>query len=261
MHPLKSLFLLLVVLVLFNSCRLLPGNTTGGANTSSFQVKRDTVTLLDQTRNRKVPVALYTPQAGGTHRPVVLVSHGYSFNRPGSYLHYAYLAETLASKGYWVVSIQHELPTDSLLPTTGTPQVVRRPFWERGADNIEFVLHYLQQTRPALDFNQVTLLGHSNGGDMVALFPQKYPHQVAKIITLDNRRMALPRTKKDPQVYSLRSSDQVADAGVLPTPEEQKRLGMTIIALPRTIHNDMDDHATAAQRQEINEHLLRFLQK
>lgn len=208
-------------------------------------------------------MALYTStQAAARFRQqVVLVSHGYYYNRPGSYLLYSYLAEKLASRGYFVVSIQHELPTDSLLPTTGIPQVVRRPFWDRGADNMLFVLRYLKQSRPALDFKHVTLIGHSNGGDMVALFPQKYPHEVAKIITLDNRRMALPKTKKSPQVYSLRSSDQVADEGVLPTLEEQKRLGMTIISLPHMLHNDMDDHATAEQRQQINDYILSFLQK
>jgi predicted dienelactone hydrolase len=210
-----------------------------------------------------VPVALYgvATEAAIPHQKVVLLSHGYYQNSPGSYLRYSYLAEQLASRGYLVVSIQHELPTDSLIPATGSPQVVRRPFWDRGVDNILFVLHHLKQSRPSLDFHHVALIGHSNGGDMVALFAQKHPHLVAKIITLDNRRMALPRRKNHPQVYSLRSSDQAADKGVLPTPREQKRLGMTIIPLLHTMHNDMDDRATGAQRQKINEYILGFLEQ
>lgn len=194
------------------------------------------------------------------HQKVIVLNHGYYQNSPGSYLRYSYLAENLASNGYLVVSIQHELPTDSLIPATGTPQVVRRPFWDRGVDNIMFVLHHLKQARPALDFKHVALIGHSNGGDMVALFAQKHPNLVAKIITLDNRRMALPRTTT-PRVYSLRSSDQVADVGVLPAPEEQKRWRMTIIPLLHTRHNDMDDKASAAQRHEITTYVLGFLQK
>lgn len=60
-----------------------------------------------------------------------------------------------------------------------------------------------------------------------------------KIISLDNRRMELPRTKQ-PRIYSLRSSDQPADEGVLPTIEEQEKFGIKIIKLPNTIHNDMN---------------------
>jgi hypothetical protein len=72
--------------------------------------------------------------------------------------------------------------------------------------------------------------------------------------------MPLPRVKK-PKLYSLRSSDQQADEGVLPSEAEQRQLGIAIVKLPNTIHNDMDDHATAAQRDEIRKHLLSFLRK
>ncbi|MNL78552.1 hypothetical protein D3C87_2049720 [compost metagenome] len=72
--------------------------------------------------------------------------------------------------------------------------------------------------------------------------------------------MALPRTKK-PSVYSLRSSDQPADEGVLPAETEAKKLGMKIIKLPATIHNDMDDGGTAAQQAEINGYILQFLKE
>ncbi|MBK7227195.1 MAG: hypothetical protein IPH96_17950 [Saprospiraceae bacterium] len=86
---------------------------------------------------------------------------------------YTYLTEYLAAKGFFVVSIQHELATDSLLPLKGNPQIVRRPFWARGADNILFVINELKRTNPDLDFNHISLIGHSNGGDMTALFPRK----------------------------------------------------------------------------------------
>jgi hypothetical protein len=73
--------------------------------------------------------------------------------------------------------------------------------------------------------------------------------------------MALPRTKKKPKEYSLRSSDQPADEGILPTSQEQKQLGMTIIKQPGTIHNHMNDHATPPQRKEMNAYILSFLQQ
>ena len=157
-----------------------------------------------------------------------------------------------------MVSIQHELATDDLLPLTGNPQIVRRPFWERGADNMLFVINELKKTNPDVDFTHLTLVGHSNGGDMTALFPQKYPNMVDKIVTLDNRRMKLPRTKKV-KVYSLRSSDQAADEGVLPTEKEIKKYTFKIVNLPHTTHNEMDDHATTEQRKEIQTYILSFI--
>jgi dienelactone hydrolase len=227
-------------------------------NKSVFSVALDTLTLLDQTRKREIPIAIYKPQT--KHPQIVLISHGYNQNEGRPYLGYSDLANFLASKGYFVVSIQHERPTDSLVPDKGIPQVVRRPFWERGADNILFVINDLRKSHPELDFKHIALIGHSMGGDMTALFPQKYPNIVDKIITFDNRRMALPRTKV-PKVYSLRSSDQPADAGVLPTEAEQKKYGITIRNLPNTIHNDMCDNATDKQREEIRNYVLKFLKE
>jgi predicted peptidase len=219
----------------------------------------DTLKLFDQSRQREIPIAIYKPKTNIIEKQkVVIFSHGYGQNKGGDYLAYSYLTEFLASKGYFVVSIQHELATDSLLPLTGNPQIVRRPFWERGTDNILFVIKELQKTNPDLDYKHITLIGHSNGGDMTALFPQKYPNVVEKIITLDNRRMLLPKTKKV-KVYSLRSSDQLADEGVLPTEGEVKKYRMKIVKLANTTHNEMDDNANNEQRKEIQNYTITFL--
>ena len=93
---------------------------------------------------------------------------------------------------------------------------------------------------------------------MSMLFGSKYPALVDKVISLDNRRVPLPRTNH-PGIYSLRSADQPADEGVLPTPEEQKKYGMEIIKLNHTMHNDMDNDATEEQRNEINKYIFGFL--
>ena len=166
-------------------------------NKSHYKFSFDTLKIYDQSRQREIPIAIYKPTSEVTEKQkIVIFSHGYGQNKGGDYLAYSYLTEFLATKGFLVVSIQHELSTDSLLPLTGNPQIVRRPVWERGADNILFVINELKKTNPDLDFKHITLIGHSNGGDMTALFPQKYPNIVEKIITLDNRRMALPKSKK-----------------------------------------------------------------
>ncbi|KAA5537501.1 alpha/beta hydrolase [Taibaiella lutea] len=253
------MYCLILVIPFLTSCSTAKNNVTNGKEVTA-ETSLDTLTLFDKARNRQIPVAFYASKAAGINKKqrVVIVNHGYGQNYGGSYLSYSYLSAYLAAKDFFVVSIQHELPTDSLIPSEGIPQIVRRPFWDRGADNILFVINELKKSHPNLDFKHITLIGHSNGGDMTALFPQKYPGIADKIITLDNRRMALPRTKH-PKVYSLRSSDQPADEGVLPTEKEQKEFDIKIIKLPNTIHNDMDDDATEQQRKEITDYVIGFL--
>ena len=250
--------IIFILLCAIHSAYPLIGQTLN--NSLTYSVSFDTLKLFDQARQREVPIAIYKPKnyKSNNEQRIILLSHGYGQNKGGSYLEYSYLTEYLAAKGYFVVSIQHELPTDSLIPSTGIPQIVRRPFWDRGADNILFVLNELKKTNPELDYKHITLIGHSIGADICALFPQKYPNIVYKIITLDNRRMALPKTN-DVKVYSLRSSDQKADEGVLPTEEEQKKFGIKIIKLENTMHNDMDDHANNEQREEIINYIMTFL--
>jgi pimeloyl-ACP methyl ester carboxylesterase len=250
----KIIFILSFVLLTCGS------TINNAANNLQSLVSLDTIKLFDQSRQREIPIAIYKLKTDKKikNQKVVILSHGYNQNEGRPYLGYSDLANFLASKGYFVVSIQHERPTDSLIPDKGIPQIVRRPFWDRGADNILFVINELKKSNPDLDFKHITLIGHSMGGDMTALFPQKYPNIVYKIITFDNRRMALPRTTY-PKVYSLRSSDQKADEGVLPKEEEIKKFNMKIIKLPNTIHNDMCDNANDEQRKEINNYVWKFL--
>jgi len=220
----------------------------------------DTVTWYDSARQRRVPIAMYKPESKKKHKkiPLVIFSHGYGENQGGDYLIYSYLNENLAQNGYFVASVQHELPTDDLLPVQGIPQIVRRPFWDRGVENIQFVINELIRRDYKLDFEHITLIGHSNGGDMTALFAQKYPGRVYRIITLDNRRMALPLQT---HVFSIRSSDQPADEGVLPSPENLSKFKITVVKLSSTKHNEMDDDANAMQRKEINSYLINFMKR
>jgi predicted peptidase len=255
----RMIYMQIVLCFIILSCQS-NSKTIGKANKLAYEVRLDSVSMFDNDREREVPVTFYLPKADKkiTKQQIVVFSHGYYQNGAGSNRKYSYITEKLASEGYFVASIQHELPTDSLISKTGIPQIVRRPFWDRGADNILFVIEQLKQSNPDLDFKHITLIGHSNGGDMTALFPQKYPDVVIRIITLDNRRMLLPRTKQV-KIYSIRSSDQVADDGVLPSEVEMKMFNIKIVKLTNTIHNNMDNNANEAQRKEINDYILSFL--
>ena len=135
---------------------------------------------------------------------------------------------------------------------------MRKPIWERGCENILFTINEFKKTNPELDYKHLILIGHSNGGDITMLFANKYPNLVDKIISLDNRRVEFPKTSQ-PKIYSLRSSDQIADEGVLPTIEEQEKFKIKIIKLKNTIHNDMTDNATEKQKAEMNKYIMEFL--
>lgn len=218
----------------------------------------DTLTWFDQQRHRKIPIAIYSDELDIAHKIPVILNHGYGKNRGGDYLTYSYLANALAAKGYFVVSIQHELPTDELMPTTGKPQEVRLPFWERGAQNILFVIGGMKTKFPQLDYGKLALVGHSNGGDTIMLFGQKYSTWADKIISLDNRRMALPRTKK-PQIYTIRSSDFPADEGVLPEEAERKALSITV-EFSNVPHNNMGDSGSEVEKRYLIGKVLKHLQ-
>lgn len=211
---------------------------------------------VDAARHRSVPVTIYTVPAAATLKlkPAIL-SHGYGAKSTD----YGFIARDLATHGYYVVSIQHEVPGDAPLPTTGSPYETRMPSWRRGVENILFVLGELKKTQPGLDFDHVLLVGHSHGGDTSMLLAREHPTLVDTVISLDNRRMPWPRTAR-PRLFSIRSSDQRPDDGVIPTADEQARFGMQIVTLPATRHDDMWDGATAAQKAEILGHLERLLQ-
>ena len=251
----RYLLYLVLLIISLSSCSVSQHtySTKGG-----FDVQLDTNRLFDQSRQREIPVALYQPITNETYQKIVIFSHGYGHNYQKNYLVYSYLTNYLASKGYFVVSIQHELPTDSILPFTGIPQVVRLPFWERGVENIQFVINSLKTSNPSLDFEHITLIGHSNGGDMVALFPSIYPNYVERIITLDHLRVPLPM-EEHLSVFSLRSNDKYADTGVLPSEIEQQSFGIKIIKLEQVNHNNMNDFAKKSQKKLILSYINDFM--
>lgn len=211
--------------------------------------------FTDAATHRPIPVRVYAPMGRGPEGlKIALLNHGYGIRNK----RYAFVARNLVAHGYLVLSLQQTLASDALLPTTGDPYTVRRPYWERGVHSMLVVLKDLPRRYPALDTLHTLLVGHSYGGDMVALFAQEHPRRVQKVISLDNCRMPLPR-QAAPQLLSLRSSDQTADPGVVPTPAEQAAFHIRIVQLPATPHGSMCDAATATQQQEMNQYISAFL--
>jgi predicted dienelactone hydrolase len=218
-------------------------------------VQTEDLALVDATRARSVPVVVYSAPGGIAPKSrIAILSHGYG----GKSTDYSFIATALAARGFLVASVQHEVPGDQPLPTTGKPAEVRRPSWQSGVANLRFAIRELKARYPAVDWGSLVLIGHSHGGDTAMLFATETPGEVSAVISLDSRRMPFPRVPR-PRILSLRSSDQVADDGVLPTPEEQTKFGIRLVKLPATIHNDMWDGATDVQKSEMLAPILEFL--
>ncbi|MBC7488314.1 MAG: alpha/beta fold hydrolase [Cytophagaceae bacterium] len=227
----------------------------------TIPVKEERLELYDYSRSRSIPVALYLPDSVSLKQKLVIFNHGYAENQGTPYLSYNYLNSFLAQHGYLVVSIQQELPTDDPLPMNGNLREKRMPNWENGLQNILFVVKELKSRMPNIDDKRYNLIGHSNGGDISMYFATEYPKKISKVISLDNRRMPLPKIDSL-KVYSIRSNDLPADDGVLPTPAQQINYGMTIVTLPNTKHIEMSDEtATEEQKKEIREYVLKFLEE
>lgn len=216
-------------------------------------IKTDTLNLYDSNRTRLIPVLLYyenMKQDKDLKLVVLTPGHGIKNSE------YAYISRNLAMQGYVVASVQYELPQDEEINGTRNAEALH-PGWEYHVKSILYVLQYLKSKHPHLDCQNLTLIGHSMGGDIVLLFAQENPEMVRKVISLDNGHMPLLRTKK-PQIFSLRAITTHPDPGVLPTPGEQEEYHMQIVTLKDVTHMDMC-FGTARQKEEINRYITEFL--
>lgn len=214
--------------------------------------------LFDSSRERTIPVEVYEPEAGSgctahDRCPVAIISAGYGV----AHTRYRFIARAYLDLGYLVVAVRHELPGDPPLSVSGDLYETRKENWSRGAQSLRVVRRTLKDRFPRFDFDRVTLVGHSNGGDISAWLANHDPDIVSALVTLDHRRVALPRDQALP-VLSFRAGDFPADAGVIPDSEEQEALGMCIIELPKARHNDMSDEGPEWLRRRIYNAILSY---
>lgn len=221
------------------------------------------IKLTNAQRKREVPVAVYLPLNAklctkASLCKVVMLNHGYGVK----HTEYSYLAQTFAEQGMLVVSIQHDLPGDPLLAMEATSEgdIVKllTPVWQRGAEAMMFVRESLKPRYELYDWKRVMVVGHSNGGDIAAYLANSLPQEVSALITLDHRRVPLPR-RALPRVLTLRSSDMQADEGVLPNEAEQKSLNIAVVQLADAKHNDMADDGPDAVKAQIVAQVQRFV--
>jgi pimeloyl-ACP methyl ester carboxylesterase len=159
-----------------------------------------------------------------------------------------------------VASVQQDLPTDPPLVTkVGLPYVGREPIYERSEANILFVREQLKKLQSNADYDHLTLVGHSNGGDVSMFFAKKHPDLVSKVVTLDNLRVPFVLSNKM-KILSFRSKDPnfKTDPGVLPTPQQAKQDGIDIVNT-QFQHTWMSDRGPDSAKETIQAALDHFL--
>jgi hypothetical protein len=240
--------------------------TFGYFTASKWAIHHKTLTFNDPLRSdRNVTVELAVRRdremeamAEMIDLPVAILSHGNTVKST----EYSFLANAFAARGYMVVSIQHDLATDDPMVTqAGTEYVGRRPQYNRGIANIMFAIDEMKKAYPNADYHRLTLIGHSNGGDISMYFARLHPDMVKKVVTLDNLRVPFLTDGKI-RILSFRSRDPVfkADPGVVPNDDVCAKAGIEVVRT-QFQHNDLSDRGPEQAKAYIEAKVHQFLDK
>jgi hypothetical protein len=231
---------------------------------SKWAIRHETLTYYDATRdNRPVAVDIAVrwdkemqANAGMFKLPVAILNHGNTVK----FTEYSFLANVFAMRGFMTLSIQHDLPTDAPMVTkVGELYVGRLPQIQRGIANIRFAVEEMKKVAPNADYDHLTMVGHSMGGDISVYFAKMYPDQIKKVVTLDNLRVPFMTDGKF-KILSFRSKDPVfkPDPGVVPDEEIREKAGITVVNTGFQ-HNDMRDTGPDQAKASIQDMLDKFL--
>jgi hypothetical protein len=230
---------------------------------SAWAIRHETIALFDAQRGRLVAVDIAVRRdsemkamAGLSTLPVAVVNHGNTVRNT----EYSFLANVLALRGYLVLSIQHDLPTDEPLVTkVGELYVGRLPVYERGVANILFAVGEMRQRITYADYDRLMMVGHSNGGDISMFFAKEHPDMIKRVVTLDNLRVPF-LTQAKFKILSFRSKDPnfVPDPGVVPDDDECAKTGINVIKTGAQ-HTDMTDRGPDEVKAKIQDVLDQFL--
>jgi hypothetical protein len=238
--------------------------TVGYFTASKWAIRHETLTFYDPARDNR-PVAVdvavrrdkeMQANAGMITLPVAILNHGNTVK----FTEYSFLANVFAARGYEVVSIQHDLPSDPPMVTkVGELYVGRLPQYQRDIANIRFAIDEMQKVQPNADYDHLTMVGHSMGADVSLYFAKMYPDKIKKVVTLDNLRVPFMTDGKF-KILSFRSKDPVfkPDPGVVPTDEICEKAGITVVRTGFQ-HNDMRDTGPDEAKTSIQDTLDKFL--
>jgi len=231
---------------------------------SKLAIRHETIAFHDPERDNRlvaVDVAVRRDKEvqanmGLIKLPVAVLNHGNTVK----HTEYSFLANIFAARGYLVISPQHDLPTDPPMVTKpGEIYVGRLPQIQRGVANIKFAVEEMKKVEPNADYDKLTMVGHSMGGDISMYFAKQYPEEIKKVVTLDNLRVPF-LTEGKFKILSFRSKDNVfkPDPGVVPDAEQCEKAGITVVDTGFQ-HNDMRDTGPDTAKSSIQTMLDKFL--
>src|SRR5471032_1137547 len=231
---------------------------------SKWALRHETIMFTDASRdNRPVEVNVAVRRdkemqanAGMITLPVAILNHGNTVK----FTEYSFLANVFAARGYLVVSIQHDLPTDAPMVTkVGELYVGRLAQYQRDITNIKFAIEEMKKVQANADYDRLTMVGHSMGADVSLYFAKMYPDKIKKVVTLDNLRVPFMTDGKF-KILTFRSKDPQfkTDPGVIPPEEVREKSGITVVQTGYQ-HTDMSDRGPDDVKSTIQGMLDKFL--
>jgi pimeloyl-ACP methyl ester carboxylesterase len=145
-------------------------------------------------------------------------------------------------------------------PLVTKPRVLyvgRLPVDERSEQNILFAINELKRIQPYADYGILTMIGHSNGGDVSMFFAQEHPELVRMIVTADNLRVPCLMSGRA-KILLFRSNDWKPDPGVVPSEIQSRNAGITIVQT-NTPHVEMSDRGADRFKDSIGSAPDQFL--
>lgn len=225
----------------------------------SLSATAQSMVIVDSTRDRSIPIEVVLPQ--NSDRCTTTEQCNVAFISAGNrvpFTKYSFVGEMLNDRGYMTIYVDHELPSDPPLSKTGDLYKTRIENWTRGAQTLNVLQHELASRFPAYDFNKLTLVGHSNGGDISTWLSNENKNYVSQLITLDHKRVTLPKSESI-RVLSIRATEYPTKEGVLPTESEQKQYGSCVVEIPDSKHMDLSDYGSNLAKQSTNDIMIGFL--
>ena len=172
-------------------------------------------------------------------RPLVILNHGDTV----AMTDYSYIAEDLASHGYIVIAIQHQLQSEQKEPPYLKERSINR--YANTIDNIFFVFMWLQNNlskfQHSLDTNRVAMIGHSMGGNaLLALL-----HRASDVFKQKKMHTILPHK----EAGDVKEAFIVLDTGGFPYPSHAQYPLLLLLAGER--ENYQRERGTSMDMQKI----------
>ena len=200
--------------------------------------------------------------------PLIIIHADYNIGAE----EYSFLGEILASKNYYVLVLQkiqdkkiNRLP----LEADSSNQAFVKDFSDlnqtlegRSKEILYDLEHWIKkeakQNNIHIDINNLILIGHGHGGDILMKFASLYPNMISKIISLDSRKYPFPRNQ-GLDILSFRAQDAVPDGAPdeVVLPED----GIQVIDLKGALHTDFCDRGSPEIKDKIQKLTLQFLRR